>query len=531
MSILFLLDYSSKSLDEMDQDFLNENIDQFVEQTSNRSTSSTSEAAVEVENDSNLKAKALDISIQTGKSLLDVKKTSSKSVVDKLLADFDYSSEEEVFEDRKGVKIKNIGIAEENKVQEERSVTIREENVAEVMENNTEINVCNLEKEVEENIEYSLDVYLQEERPNIQTERKVDVNSEDLNLIQENDDVDVINTQNSPKPLLKIQTDVLEWSTDILELSTSIFESGHTPNKTKSVPTRRLRSNSFNEKSETIVLAKRTRSKSIEVAKSLKENEFEPIRTRSRGRVISNLSTIPEQMKNMDDKKETNRKRSTKNKKQTEKSNEIPSEEIENFPTKTRSKRRTSVTSLPPILESSLEKHSHGVFEEKDDDESPKKMSRTRKSSQSENSTKNSLIIKNKTKPPKITRRAKSAIETYSSSRRLTRRQVKLLEQSFLHSTQDKSNTDNSDDENRGPKLSQLNPIILLEKSSFEGVADPDEQNILQRSPVSSVGGSLSISSVQIDVEKGSMKGNKSKICQYIQFFCFNYCVINIFFK
>lgn len=65
-----------------------------------------------------------------------------------------------------------------------------------------------------------------------------------------------------------------------------------------------------------------------------------------------------------------------------------------------------------------------------------------------------------------------SSLEDYSATRRLTRRQKSLLEKTVNMSKiseKEKSDSDVSDDEDRGPNLGQIDPIILLSKVDFKG--------------------------------------------------------------
>lgn len=71
-------------------------------------------------------------------------------------------------------------------------------------------------------------------------------------------------------------------------------------------------------------------------------------------------------------------------------------------------------------------------------------------------------------------------LQEYSTSRRLTRRQASLLEKtlnvsnitdldiSHLHDIRQQE-SDNSETEQRGPIVEQLDPIYLLDKKSFDG--------------------------------------------------------------
>lgn len=72
------------------------------------------------------------------------------------------------------------------------------------------------------------------------------------------------------------------------------------------------------------------------------------------------------------------------------------------------------------------------------------------------------------------TKKSKSMLEGYSEARRLTRRQMNLLK--TISETSESSKTD----------LEMMDPIVLLDKVSFEGMTDPEEKKVYETSPSTS---------------------------------------------
>lgn len=126
------------------------------------------------------------------------------------------------------------------------------------------------------------------------------------------------------------------------------------------------------------------------------------------------------------------------------------------------------------------------------------------KSARSTRSTRRTTQSQQITNLEKIPEQPNEAVsmEEYSTSRRLTRKQKNMLEKCKERSlivaasvtTIDEES--DSDIEERGPQLEEMDPIQLLDKKSFHGSPDSAEQKLL-RSPASSI---KTISSIGTDI-------------------------------